>query len=572
MAVARTRCVALIGVSGHPVDVEADVGAGVAGLHLIGMLDTALSEARDRVRSAVVNSRHPWPDTRITVSLFPASLPKRGSLFDLAIAVALLAAAGVVPAAKVAEPFFLGELGLDGSVRPVRGVLPAVLAAVAAGARTVVVPARNLAEASLVPDVTVVPAVTLSDLVSRLRHDGPLTPGGPPGPPGPAGPIGPAVPYGSPGSPGPSAAGAGAIEGDAAAGSGGVAGDGAGGAEGIEDAAGDMGDAGATADWAGGAVPDLADVAGQPFARRALEICAAGGHNFWMLGPPGTGKTMLAERLPTLLPPLERDQALEVTAIHSVAGVLPSDRPLLTRPPFVAPHHTATVAAIVGGGSGAVRPGAVSLAHRGVLFLDEAPEYPASVLDSLRQPLESGRVTVSRAQGTVTFPARFVLVLAANRCPCARPSRPDDPCRCSPAARRRYLARLSGPLLDRVDVKVTLYPSTRRELLADRRFIEPSRVVAERVLLARERAARRLAGTPWRCNAEIPARALHTVYRPPSRAMAPLLTCLDIGALSARGLDRVLRLAWTLADLAGKAGPEVTETNAALGLWLGEER
>ncbi|GAA3427194.1 hypothetical protein GCM10018953_43770 [Streptosporangium nondiastaticum] len=572
MAVARTRCVALIGVSGHPVDVEADVGAGVAGLHLIGMLDTALSEARDRVRSAVVNSRHPWPDTRITVSLFPASLPKRGSLFDLAIAVALLAAAGVVPAAKVAEPFFLGELGLDGSVRPVRGVLPAVLAAVAAGARTVVVPARNLAEASLVPDVTVVPAVTLSDLVSRLRHDGPLTPGGPPGPAGPIGPAVPAVPYGSPGSPGPSAAGAGAIEDDAAAGSGGVAGDGAGGAEGIEDAAGDMGDAGATADWAGGAVPDLADVAGQPFARRALEICAAGGHNFWMLGPPGTGKTMLAERLPTLLPPLERDQALEVTAIHSVAGVLPSDRPLLTRPPFVAPHHTATVAAIVGGGSGAVRPGAVSLAHRGVLFLDEAPEYPASVLDSLRQPLESGRVTVSRAQGTVTFPARFVLVLAANRCPCARPSRPDDPCRCSPAARRRYLARLSGPLLDRVDVKVTLYPSTRRELLADRRFIEPSRVVAERVLLARERAARRLAGTPWRCNAEIPARALHTVYRPPPRAMAPLLTCLDIGALSARGLDRVLRLAWTLADLAGKAGPEVTETNAALGLWLGEER
>ncbi|WP_433253480.1 YifB family Mg chelatase-like AAA ATPase [Streptosporangium sp. CA-135522] len=522
MAVARTRCIALVGVTGHLVDVEADVGAGMAGLHLIGMLDTALSEARDRVRSAVVNSRYGWPDARITVSLFPASLPKRGSVFDLAIAVALLAAAGAVPRDRVAALFFLGELGLDGSVRAVRGVLPAVLAAAGAGARTVVVPARNAAEAGLVPDVTVIPAATLGELVSWLRSDDPVD-----------------VPMAE-GAPTSEASGSGSWS--------------------------------PPPDDRGEAAPDLGDVAGQPFARRALEVCAAGGHNLWMLGQPGTGKTMLAERLPTLLPPLRREEALEVTAIHSVAGVLPADHPLLTRAPFVAPHHTTTVAAVIGGGSGAIRPGAVSLAHRGVLFLDEAPEYPATVLDSLRQPLESGRVTVSRALGSVTFPARFMLVLAANQCPCARPSSPEDPCRCSPAVRRRYLARLSGPLLDRIDVKVTLYRSTRRELLADRRFIEPSRVVAERVLTAREHAAKRFAGRPWRCNAEMPTRALHAEYRPPPKAMSPLLRCLDSGELSARGLDRVLRVAWTLADLAGKDGPDVGETNAALGLWLGEER
>lgn len=476
---------------------------------------------------------------------------------------ALLAAAGFVPAARVAEPIFLGELGLDGSVRPVRGVLPAVLAAVAAGAHTVVVPARNAAEAGLVPGVSVVPATTLGALVRWLRSDDPAE-GLPPG-------------SGGSGSGGPGSGGGGSGGGEEAGGGepGAGAGDrGMGGAcplpPGFPGEAGPGGahDAGDGPDDA----PDLGDVAGQPLARRALEICAAGGHNLWMLGPPGTGKTMLAERLPTLLPALERDQALEVTAIHSVAGVLPRDRPLLVRPPFVAPHHTATVASVIGGGSGMIRPGAVSLAHRGVLFLDEAPEFSTTVLDALRQPLESGRVTISRALASVTFPARFMLVLAANRCPCARPSTPEDPCTCAPAARRRYLARLSGPLLDRVDVKVGLFRSTRRELLADRRFIESSGAVAERVLLARERAAKRFANTPWRCNAEVPARALHTEYRPPPAAMSPLLGHLDSGRLSARGLDRIIKVAWTLADLAGKDRPELHETNSALGLWLGEER
>ncbi|MFC7644459.1 YifB family Mg chelatase-like AAA ATPase [Streptosporangium lutulentum] len=520
MAVARTHCVALVGVTGHLVEVEADVGNGMAGLHLTGMLDTALSEARDRVRSAVVNSRHPWPDARITVSLFPASLPKRGSMFDVAIAVALLAAAGVVPIARVAEPFFLGELGLDGSVRPVRGVLPAVLAAVAAGARTVVVPARNAAEAGLVPDVTVIPATTLGRLVSWLRSDDPIDAppvGDPPAEEPRSGGVRDGarpIASGVPGFPGSSDGPGSLADSGFSAGPGAFAGPGAAARRGA--AAGSGASAGA-----GGTLPDLGDVAGQPLARHALEVCAAGGHNLWMLGPPGTGKTMLAERLPTLLPSLKLDQALEVTAIHSVAGVLPLDRPLLIRPPFMAPHHTASVASIIGGGGGVIRPGAVSLAHRGVLFLDEAPEYPMSVLDSLRQPLESGRVTVSRALGSVTFPARFMLVLAANKCPCGQSSVAGDPCRCTPTVRRRYLGRLSGPLLDRVDVKVSLHRSTRRELLADRRFIEPSRVVAERVLLARERAAKRLANTPWRCNAEVSTRALHTEYRPPSKAMSP---------------------------------------------------
>ncbi|WP_433497481.1 YifB family Mg chelatase-like AAA ATPase [Sphaerimonospora sp. CA-214678] len=517
MAVARTRCVALVGVTGRMVEVEADVGPGVAGTHFIGLLDTATSEARGRVRSALINSRFAWPDTRITVSLFPASLPKRGSIFDLAIAVAVLGAAGAVPAHRIADPLFLGELGLDGGVRPVRGVLPAVLAAAEAGIGTVVVPARNAAEAALVPGVTVLPVARLGELVRWLRTGDPNRP---PIAAGPSAPSGPST--------------------------------------------------GAADGYPAESVPDMRDVAGQPLARRALEVCAAGGHNLWMVGPPGTGKTMLAERLPALLPPLGREEALQVSAIHSVAGTLPAGRPLLARPPFMAPHHSATVASVVGGGSGGtVRPGAVSLAHRGVLFLDEAPEFAASVLESLRQPLESGTVTIARASGTITFPARFMLVLAANPCPCGRPGTPREPCRCTPGARRRYLARLSGPLLDRIDVKVRVGRATRAELLADRHFAESTEVVARRVLLARERAAGRLAGTPWRANAEVPSAALHDEFRLPRAALAPLHRGLDLGALGARGLDRVLRMSWTLADLAGREIPGERETSGALAMWLG---
>jgi magnesium chelatase family protein len=288
-----------------------------------------------------------------------------------------------------------------------------------------------------------------------------------------------------------------------------------------------------------------------------------------LLGPPGVGKTLLAERLPSIMPKLPPADALEVSAIHSVAGTLPAGRPLLTEPPFCAPHHTSTKAAIVGGGSGIIRPGAASLAHLGCLFLDEAPEFDRDVLDALRQPLESGEIVIARSGVTARFPARFTLVLAANPCPCARIAAAGSGCTCTPLARRRYLARLSGPLLDRIDVKVELRPVGRAELLCDRELAEPSAAVAERVLAARERSGRRLAGSPWRLNAEIPGGELRRRFRPEPGSLAPLERAMDLGQVSARGADRIIRLSWTLADLAGTDRPRLDEIGYALALWLG---
>ena len=518
MPIARAHSFALVGVHGHDVEIEADIQNGLPGLLLVGLPDTALREARDRIRAAITNSGEQWPLRRITVGLSPASLPKRGSGFDLGIAVAILSAAGSVPADVIDGVAFLGELGLDGQLRPVRGVLPAVAAAAASGFRRVAVPRANAAEAALVPGLEVLGAGTLGALLGWLR-DGPAAEA--------ADPVQ-------------------VIEGGTAPG----------GEQARQPAA-------------AGPALDLADVLGQPAARRAAEICAAGGHHLCLLGPPGAGKTMLAERIPTVLPRLGTAAALEVTSIHSVAGVLPDGRPLLTAPPFCAPHHTASKAAIVGGGSGVIRPGAASLAHRGCLFLDEAPEFGRDVLDALRQPLESGEVVVARSGLTARFPARFTLILAANPCPCARGSGQRAACECTPAVRRRYLARLSGPLLDRVDVKVEFLPVSRAELLSDRSFAEPSAVVAERVVAARERCAARLRGTPWRVNAEIPGSELRRCYPPAPGALVPLERAMDLGQISARGVHRVIRVAWTLADLAEVPRPTLDQTSFALGLWLG---
>jgi magnesium chelatase family protein len=314
---------------------------------------------------------------------------------------------------------------------------------------------------------------------------------------------------------------------------------------------------------------DLADVVGQPAARRAVEVAAAGGHHMFMKGPPGVGKTMLAERLPSLLPDLTDDEAREVTAIHSIAGLLKPGRPLINRPPFCAPHHSATTASIVGGGIGIAAPGAISLAHRGVLFLDEAPEFGARSLDALRQPLESGHVTIARSAGVATYPSRFLLMLAANPCPCSAGGRdPGSGCTCSSPVRLRYLGRMSGPLRDRVDIVVELESVSRAVLDSGARG-EPSAAVRGRVLAARDRARHRLAGTTWVTNAEVPGPAVRRRWPLRREAMRPLYAQLDHGGLSTRGLDRILKLAWTLADLAELPLPGVEQVLEAHALRTG---
>ncbi|MFC0006104.1 YifB family Mg chelatase-like AAA ATPase [Micromonospora siamensis] len=504
MSYAKVLCVGLVGVTGHVVEVEADLAAGLPAVVVSGLPDTALHEARDRVRAAVVNSGQKWPNRRITINLLPATLPKYGSAFDLAIAAALLGGAGELPLLPLERVVVLGELGLDGTVRPVRGILPMVAAAARAGLDRVVVPVDNAAEAAVIPGVRVRAVDTLHRLVSFVREGTPLLEPPVPGPPAVA--------------PG----------------------------------------------------PDLADVAGQGLGRRALEVTAAGGHHLALLGPPGAGKTMLAERLPSVLPELDDEAALEVTALHSIAGLLPPDGRLLRRPPFQAPHHTATVASLVGGGSGLARPGAVSLAHRGVLFLDEAAEFGKGALEALRQPLESGRVHLARSRGGTEYPARVQLVLAANPCPCAKPAG-DAFCECTPLARRRYLGRLSGPLLDRIDVQIQVNPVRAAELMEAGTAAESSALVAARVAAARAAAAERWATVGRRLNADIPGPLLRQLpWRLPARDTAELRGRLDSGSLSARGFDRIIRLAWTVADLDGRNRPGREDVREAIGLRTGD--
>jgi magnesium chelatase family protein len=507
MALARTWSVALTGVIGNLVEIEADLAPGLPGLAIIGLPDAALSESRDRIRAAVLNSGEPWPQRRITLGLSPATLPKHGSGFDVGLAIAVLAAAGGLPIDGLGRAVLLGELGLDGRVRPIRGVLPAVMAAAAAGFERVVVPAANAAEARLVPDIDVWSVSSLRELILALRE----------------GTRPPETMRASELQPAPALP---------------------------------------------GYELDLADVLGQPSGRRAIEVAAAGGHHTFLLGDPGTGKTMLAARLPGLLPPLDRAEALEVTAVHSVAGALLSGCPLMTRPPFRDPHHTATIAALVGGGSGLAKPGLASLAHGGVLFLDEAPEFASGVLDALRQPLEAGYVSIARSGGVARFPARFLLVLAANPCACSTAAAAAG-CSCTALIRRRYLNRLSGPLLDRVDLQVRMDPVGRAELFADRANVEPTVLVAARVLAARAASQRRLSGTPWLLNSQIPGRELRGQWSPPRAAMVAAERALDAGRLSLRGLDRVLRVSWTLADLAGRSRPAADDVDEALYLRTG---
>ncbi len=481
---AKVRSGAIVGLDGAIVEVEVDISSGLPSFTIVGLPDAAVQEAKERVRAAIRNSGFTFPTKRIVVNLAPADLKKAGPAYDLPIAVCILMSSEQVTA-DVDDVMFLGELSLDGSLRHTNGVLPMVALAHEEGISTVIVPESDAGEALLIEGVKIIPVSTLSQLVSYLRDEIPSPEYTPEAATESAAPL-------------------------------------------VN-------------------ITDLAEIKGQEHVKRALEVAAAGGHNMIMCGPPGSGKTLLARALPSILPPMTNDEALDVTKIYSVSGLLPSDTPMVRQRPFRAPHYTISNAGLVGGGH-YPKPGEISLSHRGVLFLDELPEFGHSLLEVLRQPLEDKRVTISRAQGRVTFPSNFMLVGAMNPCPCGFYGDPFRNCTCPASLVSRYQRRISGPFIDRVDIFVEV-PHIDYEKLTDERLGEPSRVVQERVTAARRRQLQRFENTNLTSNSEMTPAEIREFCHVDDDAQGLLQAAMKQLYLSARAFHRILKLALSIADL-----------------------